>query len=362
MSLQTPLFETHKKYGAKIVEFAGYQMPVRYDSQIEEHKAVRQNCGLFDVSHMGEFFFRGAKAQNLLQKLTTNDVSKLSDGQAQYTCMTQKDGGIIDDLIVYRLDEDNFMMVVNAANRQKDWEWVNKHNTEEVEIRDESDKWALLALQGPKANQLANHFTDFDVNEIGFYKFARGRFAQVENAIISGTGYTGSGGLELYVPAADAPALWDTLLSEGEAYGIKPCGLGARETLRLEMAFCLYGNDIDETTTPLEARLKWITKLDTDFIGKEALVKQKEEAIEKRLVGFTFDSRRNIARKGFAIFNEAEEQIGTVTSGSFAPSLGYPIALGYVPPQYAKANKELFVEIRKKKEKATITKLPFYKA
>lgn len=358
---QTALAEVHTQLGAKMIEFAGYLMPVRYGSQVEEHHAVRNNVGLFDVSHMGEFYVEGPEAEALVQKLTTNDVTKLVDGQAQYSSLPNENGTLLDDLLVYRFHKEKYLLVVNASNIEKDWKWVNDHNSFDATLTNRSEETALIAVQGPKANELLKKLTDFEIESIKFYHFAPATVAGIEEVIISGTGYTGSGGFELYAPAQQSEKLWGALLEEGKELGVKPCGLGARETLRLEMGFCLYGNDIDETTTPLEAGLGWITKLDTDFIGSQALKKQKEEGVQKKLVGFTLAERRAIPRNGFTLFNDNGKEIGKVTSGTFAPSLEQPIGMGYVEKEYSTSGSSIYIELRGKRFEATVQRPPFYK-
>ncbi|MFZ1705660.1 MAG: glycine cleavage system aminomethyltransferase GcvT [Saprospiraceae bacterium] len=367
--LNTPLTPKHIALGAKMAEFAGYNMPIVYSTISEEHEAVRKNAGLFDVSHMGEFIVKGKQAFDLVQKVTSNDVSKLEMGDAQYSCLPNLDGGIVDDLLVYRLFEDMcnegeqaYMLVVNASNMEKDWNWIQQFNQFDAKMSNISDKSGLIALQGPKAVQILQTLTDEDVASIPYYSFKKGTVAGIKNVIISATGYTGSGGFELYVANENTALLWDALMEKGEKHGLKPCGLGARDTLRLEMGFCLYGNDIDDHTSPLEAGLGWITKLkkEGDFNGKDWLIQQKENGISKKLVAFTVDDRR-VPRHHYQIFDENENEIGVVTSGTQAPSLDIPIGMGYVPLSYSKVGTKILVLAGKKYLEATVCTLPFYK-
>ncbi len=351
------LNETHQALGAKMMSFAGYNMPVRYSSGVEEHLAVRNAVGIFDVSHMGEFILSGAQVVDHLQWITSNDVSKVAIGQAQYTCLPNERGGIVDDLLIYRLKEDRFMLVVNASNIQKDWDWIKAHNKYETQMQDISDDTCLFAVQGPMAVQALQDLTDVDLSQMKFYTFEVGNFAGVPEVIISATGYTGSGGFELYLPAAAAPSIWEAILKTGAQQGIIPVGLGARDTLRLEKGYCLYGNDIDDHTTPLEAGLGWITKFSKDFIGKEVIQQQKEVGIDKKLVGFVM-AERGIPRHGYVIKDGQDNIIGRVTSGSQSPSLNEGIGLGYVTKSQAVPDNEIFIEIRNKLVKAIIKKLP----
>lgn len=343
-----------------MVEFAGFSMPVMYSSIQEEHDAVRNNVGIFDVSHMGEFVLKGDQALPLIQKVTTNDVSKVEKGKAQYNCMTNEQGGIIDDLLVYHLEDGNYMMVVNAANMEKDWEWINKNNTMGAELHNISEKTALFAIQGPKAKDTLQKLTEVDLNEVPFYGFTKGELGGLENVLISGTGYTGEPGFELYLPIDSAPDLWKKILSAGEEYGIRPVGLGARDTLRLEAGLFLHGNDMDETTSPIEARLGWITKLEKDFVGKDVLAKQKEEGTRRRLTAFELQEK-GIPRHDYEIFDENDNPIGTVTSGTMSPTLKKAIGLGYVQKPFNKVGTEFYIAVRKKRIKAKAVKLPFYK-
>lgn len=364
----TPLTEKHIALGAKMTEFAGYNMPISYAPIKEEHQRVREKLGVFDVSHMGEFIIRGKEALDLIQKVTTNDASKLAIGDAQYTCFPNEKGGIVDDCIVYRLPEDRcaegekaFMLVVNASNIDKDWAWVNQHNTFDTTLINISDQTALLAVQGPLAIKAMQPLTDVDLSGMKFYTFTKGTFAGIDNVIISATGYTGSGGFELYVDNQQAPELWEAVLEAGAAHGIAPIGLGARDTLRLEMGYCLYGNDIDDTTSPIEARLGWITKIHKgDFIGRDIFARQKEEGVNRRLVGLIMPDSRRVPRQGYALTDEAGAPIGHVTSGTMSPSLGYPVGMGYVQKGFTKAGTAVMVTIGKKRLPAQVAKPPFY--
>ena len=341
-----------------MIPFAGYLMPVRYSSDIEEHMTVRQGVGVFDVSHMGEFFLQGPQALALIQRLTSNDATKLFPGRAQYSCMPNGKGGIVDDLIVYMLEENRYMLVVNAANEQKDWDWISSHNDQGVSMTNATDRYCLFAVQGPRATSVLQQLTDIDLGAIKYYHFTIGSIAGASEVIISATGYTGSGGFELYVKNEDAQTVWDNLFAAGAAEGIKPIGLGARDTLRLEMGFCLYGNDIDETTSPIEAGLGWITKFTKDFIDRERLQKQKEEGVSRKLVGFVMQDR-GIPRHGYELQNEAGEVIGHVTSGSQSPMLGQGIGMGYVQTAYASEGTDIWVAVRKRKLRAKVTRPPF---
>ena len=360
MSLkQTPLHRKHQALGAKIVPFAGFEMPVRYTSDKEEHMQVRNAVGVFDVSHMGEFFVEGPEAIDLIQKVTSNDVSRIIDGQAQYSCFPNDQGGIVDDLIVYRFNSEKYMLVVNASNIEKDWKWINQHNTFDAKLTDHSDEYALLAVQGPKAQEVLQRLTDIDLSGVKFYHFVEGKLAG-KNMIISGTGYTGSGGFELYIPKNDAPEAWDALFEAGKPENIQPIGLGARDTLRLEMGFCLYGNDITDTTSPYEAGLGWITKPDTQFINAEQLKAQKEAGIKRKLVGFEVIDR-GIPRNGYQILDHDGQLIGEVTSGTMSPSLGKGIGLGYVKMGNHQPDADIYIDIRGKSIHAKVVKPPFVK-
>lgn len=354
----TALNQIHKDLGAKMVPFAGYEMPVQYSGVNQEHIAVREGVGVFDVSHMGQFFVTGPQADQLLQYVGTNDVTKVAIGQAQYTCMPNEQGGIVDDLIIYKMAENNWMLVVNASNIDKDFEWINKHNSFDAKVENLSDKYSLLAIQGPKAIESMQALTDENLSEIPFYHFKTGKFAGVEEVIISATGYTGSGGFEIYFKNEDALHIWNKVMEAGKDYGILPCGLGARDTLRLEKGYCLYGNDIDDTTSPLEAGLGWITKLNTDFIAKDILAQQKEEGVTRKLVGFKL-IERGIPRQGYKIVDEYENTLGQVTSGTQSPMLKEGIGLGYVFTDFAKPETDIFIQIRDKNIRAKVVKTPF---
>jgi aminomethyltransferase len=350
----------HEQLGAKMIPFAGYNMPVRYSSDNEEHKAVRNAVGVFDVSHMGEFIVKGPKALDLIQKVTSNDASKLEKGKAQYSCFTNETGGIVDDLIVYKLMEEEYMLVVNASNIDKDWTWINKYNTEDVELENISDKISLFAIQGPLAEKTLQSLTSIDLAAMKFYTFQVADLAGVPNVIISATGYTGSGGFEVYVPNEYAEEVWHKIFDAGKPYSIQPIGLGARDTLRLEMGYCLYGNDLDDSTSPLEAGLGWITKFSKKFTNSDELALQKEKGVERKLVGFEM-IERGIPRAGYEILNAAGEVIGKVTSGTQSPSLGKGIGMGYVKTSFADVGQEIYIGVRNKKIKAQIVKMPFFR-
>jgi aminomethyltransferase len=343
-----------------MVPFAGYMMPVRYSSDMEEHLCVRQGVGVFDVSHMGEFFVEGPQALALIQKVTSNDASTLVIGQAQYSCYPNEDGGIVDDLIVYKMAEEKYMLVVNASNIDKDWAWINAHNTMGASLRNASDEYCLFAVQGPKAAAAMQALTSVSLSDIKFYHFEIGDFAGILDVIISGTGYTGAGGFEIYVKNADAERVWKKIFEAGAAFGIQPIGLGARDTLRLEMGYCLYGNDITDTTSPIESGLGWITKFTKDFTNSEALKQQKEAGVSRKLVGFVMQER-GIPRGHYPIVDAAGEVIGEVTSGTQSPSMGLGIGMGYVQTAYSKAGTEIYIQIRNKNLKAQIEKFPLYK-
>ena len=361
VSLKTvTLNDTHRKLGAKMVPFAGYDMPVRYSSDLDEHHTVRRAVGIFDVSHMGEFRVRGPHALELIQRVTSNDASKLADGKAQYSCLPNRDGGIVDDLLVYKLANEDYLLVVNASNIEKDWSWIQEHNTQGVEMEDISDRTSLFAVQGPKAIAALQPLTDVDLSSIPYYSFVQGTFAGAPDVIISATGYTGAGGFELYVPNESAAAVWDKIMIAGQAHGIKPIGLGARDTLRLEMGFALYGNDIDDTTSPLEAGLGWITKFTKDFTNAENLKKQKEAGVGKKLVGFIMDGT-GIPRGHYELMDAEGNKIGDVTSGTQSPSLSKGIGMGYVKTEFAAPGTQIFVQIRGKNLPATVSKLPLTK-
>ncbi len=369
---KTPLVERHEALGAKMTDFAGYAMPVSYTGIKQEHRAVRENVGLFDVSHMGEFIVRGKQALDFVQKVTSNDAARLNIGDAQYSCLPNAEGGIVDDCLVYCLPEtycsegeQAFMLVVNASNIEKDWSWISQYKGEfETELINISDKTGLLAVQGPKAAEAIQMLTTVDLHGMKYYTFEKGTFAGVDNVLISATGYTGSGGFELYVNADKVGQIWDAIfVSAKESAGltVTPAGLGARDTLRLEMGMCLYGNDIDDTTSPLEAGLGWITKLRKgDFVGREAIATLKEKGIERKLVGFEVQSRR-VPRQGYAIEDTNGKVIGTVTSGTLSPSLDKPIGLGYVQKEFAAPGTEIFISIGRKTMPAQVVKPPFYK-
>ena len=370
---RTPLHSRHLAMNAKMAPFAGYDMPISYGTLREEHEAVRSQVGMFDVSHMGEFIVRGKEAREFIQYVTSNDMSKLKVGQAQYSCFPTPEGGIVDDLLIYRLPQDtcaegerSYMLVVNASNIAKDWAWLQKHNTFDTRLIDISAQTALLAVQGPKAAEALQSFTDVKLSEMQYYTFVKGEFAGMDNVIISATGYTGSGGFELYVPSEKAAEVWDKILGTGSVDGsdvqVVPVGLGARDSLRLEMGFALYGNDIDDTTSTLEAGLGWITKLDKeDFIGKQFLVDQKSAGVKRRLVGIRVDDRR-VARHGYPIVDESDNEIGIITSGSQSPSLGYPIAMGYVPFKMRKPGTKVRISTGKKILAGEVVRVPFARA
>ncbi len=359
---KTALFEQHVALGAKIVPFAGYEMPVRYNSEIDEHHAVRKSVGIFDVSHMGEFLIKGPNALGLIQKVSSNDASKLQPGKVQYSCMPNATGGIVDDLLVYMLRPEEYMLVVNASNIQKDWDWISENNSMNAELENISDNISLMAVQGPNAQALIQKITDLDLSTLSYYTFSKGNIVSItDGAIISATGYTGAGGFEIYVYNEFASQVWNAVMNAGEEYGIKPAGLGARDTLRLEMGFALYGNDIDDTTSPIEAGLGWITKFTKDFINAENLKKQKAQGVGKKLVGFQMEEK-GIPRSGYELLDEDGEIIGKVTSGSMSPSLGYGIGMGYLNADYITPETEIKVAVRKKKLRAKVVKLPFYKA
>ncbi len=344
-----------------MADFAGYEMPIVYSGINEEHNTVRNAVGVFDVSHMGEFILKGEGAAALIQKVTTNDVYTLEPGKAQYSCMPNENGGIVDDLLVYHLEDGNYMLVVNAGNIQKDWDHITKYNTEGVEMHNTSDHTGLLAVQGPKAIEALQSLTDIDLSAIGYYTFTKHTFAGVDNVLISATGYTGAGGFEIYFRAEHAVHIWNAVFAAGAAYGIKPIGLAARDTLRLEMGFCLYGNDIDDTTSPLEAGLGWITKLkaaNNEFVGKEKIVAGKESGLRRKLVGFELIDK-GIPRHDYPIMDAHNTIIGKVTSGTQSPTLNKAIGLGYVAVEHSAPDSEIFIDIRQKPVKAKVVKIPF---
>lgn len=354
---QVPLNNLHEKLGAKMVPFAGYNMPVRYSSDIEEHMTVRNGVGVFDVSHMGEFKVEGPQALDLIQRITSNDASKLVDGQAQYTCLPNEQGGIVDDLIIYRIKENDYFIVVNASNIEKDWNWFSKFNTKGATLKNLSDDICLFAVQGPKAIVVLQKLTKTDLSSIKYYHFAMGEFAGVPDVMMSNTGYTGAGGFEIYVNKDAAEKVWNAIFEAGQEENIKPIGLGARDTLRLEMGFCLYGNDIDDTTSPLEAGLGWITKFTKDFTNSASLKKQKEEGVKKKLVGFKMIDK-GIPRHDYQLKDATGNIIGKVTSGTQSPMLSMGIGLGYVTTEFSAPNTEIFVDVRGKALKAVVSKLP----
>ncbi|HEY9178560.1 MAG TPA: glycine cleavage system aminomethyltransferase GcvT [Flavipsychrobacter sp.] len=358
----TPFTDKHIALGAKMAEFAGYNMPISYTGINDEHATVRKNAGVFDVSHMGEFILKGPDALDLIQRVTSNDASKLNaPGKAQYSCLPNEQGGIVDDLLVYAIEPNNvYMLVVNASNIEKDWNWISKHNTKGVEMHNISDKTGLLAVQGPKAVEYMQELTDMDITNLKYYTFVKGKFAGVDNVVVSATGYTGAGGVEIYFEDQDGAGekIWDAVFGVGGPKGMKPIGLGARDTLRLEMGFCLYGNDIDDTTSPLEAGLGWITKFTKDFTAREILEKQKAEGISRKLVGFEMVDK-GIPRHHYKIQNNEGEEIGFVTSGTQSPSLNKAIGMGYVRKDLAVEGNEINIMIRDKAVKAKIVKMPF---
>ncbi|MDP2088585.1 MAG: glycine cleavage system aminomethyltransferase GcvT [Flavobacteriaceae bacterium] len=356
----TALTHIHEALGAKMVPFAGYNMPVQYEGVNAEHETVRNSVGVFDVSHMGEFLLKGEKAIDLIQLITSNDVALLYDGKIQYSCMPNDQSGIVDDLLVYRIKEDKYMLVVNASNIEKDWNWISKHNTFGVEMINQSDDISLLAIQGPKTAKALQSLTDVNLAEMEYYTFKIGTFAGVENVVISATGYTGAGGFEIYFDNENAETIWNAVFEAGKEFGIKPIGLAARDTLRLEMGFCLYGNDINDTTSPIEAGLGWITKFTKNFINSENLLKQKAAGAAKKLVAFEMIDK-GIARHDYEIVDADGNQIGVVTSGTMSPSLKKAIGMGYVPKEYTKTGSQFYIRIRKSDILAEVVKLPFYK-
>ncbi len=357
----TPFTSKHIALGAKMAEFAGYNMPISYTGINDEHAAVRNNAGVFDVSHMGEFILKGENALDLIQRVTTNDASKLTNGKAQYSCLPNEKGGIVDDLLVYCIEEGKaYMLVVNASNIEKDWNWIQQFNTKNVEMHNISDKTCLLAIQGPNATKILQPLTDMDILNLKYYTFTKGTFAGVENVLVSATGYTGAGGVEIYFEDKDGDAdkIWEAIFAAGKEAGIKPIGLGARDTLRLEKAFCLYGNDIDDTTSPLEAGLGWITKFTKDFTARNIIEQVKTEGAKKKLVGFEMIDR-GIPRHDYKIKDAAGNEIGKVTSGTQSPSLQKAIGLGYVVSEFSSFDSEIYVEVRDKLLKAKVVKVPF---
>lgn len=356
----TALSHIHESLGAKMVPFAGYNMPVQYEGVNAEHDTVRNGVGVFDVSHMGEFLLTGENALALIQKVTSNDASVLEIGKAQYSCLPNTQGGIVDDLIVYRMKENQYLLVVNASNIEKDWNWISSYNDMDVEMRNLSEDYSLLAIQGPKAVEAMQSLTSIDLSSIKYYHFEVADFAGIEDVIISATGYTGSGGFEIYCKNSEVEQIWTSVFEAGKPFGIKPIGLAARDTLRLEMGFCLYGNDINDTTSPLEAGLGWITKFTKDFVNAENLKKQKEAGVTKKLVGFEL-TERGIPRHDYEIVDANGTNIGIVTSGTMAPTVGKGIGMGYVATEFSAPDSEIFIQIRANKVAAKVVKLPFYK-
>jgi aminomethyltransferase len=356
----TALTDKHISLGAKMVPFAGYNMPVQYEGINAEHATVRKAVGVFDVSHMGEFILKGENALDLIQRVISNDASKLYDGKVQYAYLPNEEGGIVDDLLVYRIDEKTYMLVVNASNIEKDWNWISKFNTKGVEMHNISDLTSLLAVQGPKAAEALQSLTDIDLASMEYYTFTKGVFAGEENVVVSATGYTGAGGFEIYCDNAHAETIWNAVFEAGAAFGIKPIGLGARDTLRLEMGFCLYGNDIDDTTSPIEAGLGWVTKFSKPFTNSAALQAEKETGVKRRLIGFEM-IERGIPRHDYEIVDAEGNVIGKVTSGTQSPSLQKAIGMGYVSKENAKEGAEIFISIRNSHIKAKVVKFPFFK-
>lgn len=355
----TSLTDLHIALGAKMAEFAGYNMPILYSGLVNEHKQVRDSVGVFDVSHMGEFVLRGEKALDLIQLVTSNDASKLADGKVQYSCLPNDKGGIVDDLLVYRWNANEYYLVVNASNIEKDWNWIQQHNTFGVEMENISDQLSLLAVQGPNAIHVVQKLTDVNLADIPYYSFASGAVAGLQDVIISNTGYTGSGGFELYVWNKDAKALWNAVFEAGKEFGILPCGLGCRDTLRLEKGFCLYGNDINDTTSPIEAGLGWITKFSKHFINDTYHKNLKEKGVERKLVSFEMIDRGGAPRQHYLLKDAAGNTIGEVTSGTHSPSLNKAIGMGYVTSTNSNPGSEIFVEVRDKQLKAKVVKTPF---
>jgi aminomethyltransferase len=358
---QTPFTQKHIELGARMAEFAGYNMPISYAGINEEHHTVRRNAGVFDVSHMGEFILKGENALDLIQRVTTNDASKLTAGKAQYSCLTNENGGIVDDLLIYCIEENRvYMIVVNASNIEKDWNWLQHHNDNNVEMHNISDDTCLLAVQGPNATRILQPLTDMDILNLKYYTFTKGKFAGVDNVLVSATGYTGAGGVEIYFENKDdnAEKIWNSIFEAGGPQGLKPIGLAARDTLRLEMGYCLYGNDIDDTTTPLEAGLGWITKFTKDFVAKERLQTQKAEGLDRKLVGFEMIDK-GIPRHGYEIKNFEGASIGYVTSGTQSPSLGKAIGMGYVAKPYNELDTTIHIKVRDRLLQAKVVKIPF---
>ncbi|MCT3760732.1 glycine cleavage system aminomethyltransferase GcvT [Elizabethkingia anophelis] len=355
---RTALFDKHVSLGAKIVPFAGFEMPVQYSGVTEEHFAVREKAGMFDVSHMGQFFIEGPGSKELLQKVTTNNVDALEDGKAQYSCLPNENGGIVDDLIVYKIADEKYFVVVNASNIDKDWKHISKYNTFGAKMTNASDDMSLIAIQGPKATEILQKLTDTPLADIPYYNFTIGAVAGVQDVIISNTGYTGSGGFEIYFKNENAVKLWDALTEAGEEFGMIPCGLASRDTLRLEKGFCLYGNDIDDTTSPIEAGLGWITKFDKNFVSKDVFAKQKEEGISRKLVGFEMQEKA-IPRHDYEVVDAEGNVIGKVTSGTMSPMKKIGVGLAYVAKPHFKLGSDIFIRIRNKDIPAKVVKLPF---
>ncbi|MDR0802955.1 glycine cleavage system aminomethyltransferase GcvT [Fluviicola sp.] len=355
----TALTHVHEALGAKMVPFAGFNMPVQYEGVTIEHETVRNAVGVFDVSHMGEFLLSGPDALDLIQRVTSNDAATLTTGRAQYSCLPNGKGGIVDDLIVYKIKEEEYLLVVNASNIEKDWNWISSHNTKNVSMRNLSDDYSLLAIQGPKAVEAMQSLTSIDLSAIKYYHFEIGPFAGIDYVIISATGYTGSGGFEIYCKNSEVQQVWDKVFEAGASFGIKPIGLAARDTLRLEMGFCLYGNDIDDTTSPLEAGLGWITKFTKDFVDAEFLKAQKESGVFRKLIGFEMIDR-GIPRHDYRVLDADGNEIGKVTSGTQGPSVKKAIGMAYVKTAFAAPDTEIFIEIRDKGVKAQVVKIPFY--
>lgn len=356
----TPFTQKHIALGAKMAEFAGYNMPISYSGINDEHATVRKNAGIFDVSHMGEFILKGDQALDLIQRVASNDASKLTAGKAQYSCMPNEEGGIVDDLLVYCLEPNKvYMLVVNASNIEKDWNWIVKHNTNNAELHNISDRTCLLAVQGPNATKILQPLAEMDIMNLAYYTFTKGKFAGVDNVLVSATGYTGAGGIEIYFEDKDGNAdkIWDAIMSTGGPQGLKPIGLGARDTLRLEMGFCLYGNDIDDTTSPLEAGLGWITRFTKDFTAKSILEKQKASGLSRKLVGFVMVDR-GIPRHNYELKDASGNKIGYVTSGTQSPTLQNAIGMGYVDINHSALDSEIYVAVRDKLLKAKVTKFP----
>ncbi|RVT72013.1 glycine cleavage system aminomethyltransferase GcvT [Flavobacterium sufflavum] len=356
----TALTHIHEALGAKMLPFAGYNMPITYEGINAEHETVRTAVGVFDVSHMGEFLLSGPNALALIQKVTSNDAATLTDGRVQYSCLPNNEGGIVDDLLVYKIKDEQYLLVVNASNIDKDWDWISAHNDLGVEMKNLSDDYSLLAIQGPKAIEALQSLTSVDLSSIKYYHFEVGDFAGIENVIISATGYTGAGGFEIYCKNEEVEQIWNKVFEAGAAFGIQPIGLAARDTLRLEMGFCLYGNDINDTTSPIEAGLGWITKFNKEFSNSDNLKKQKEAGVTKKLVGFEMQERA-VPRHDYEIVDQSGNPIGIVTSGTMSPSLNKGIGMGYVTIDNSSVDSEIFIRIRKKDVPAKVVKMPFYK-